>query len=107
MRRGWVRRLLEYAKRQKLLRAAFRIVNRVTKGPFTFSPELQAIMQARTIGGELDVTELEYIWDAAVIARRALCCGSGREVEQSRSILAAAGVERFVAYGSCGSPETQ
>jgi len=53
-------------------------------------PKLQAVMDARQIGGSLAIADLEQVWEAAGRARRVLCIGDAPELDQVEIVLRAA-----------------
>jgi len=62
------------------------------------APNLQAILDARAIGGALSVSDLEMLWDAGKARPRALCLGGVPELEQIKLILERAGAASIVLW---------
>src|SRR5712671_6955004 len=69
----------------RTIRSVFRRVRERIRN--LVNPFRTAVMAARRIGGPLTLPDMERLWQAAMGCQRALCLGSGAELEQIVAVL--------------------
>jgi len=69
----------------RTIRSAFRHVRERIRNPP--DPFRMGVIEARRIGGPLTLSDMERLWQAAAGCKRALCLGTGAELDQIVAVL--------------------